>query len=127
MKFNIAAALFSLFAFNAAHATIITNGNFEQGTAGWTTYGDAELASHSASGFYNGAGTVAQDGVRAIVFNNDLFPVTGGLAARSRAGTGFAGAAGPGSAGCGRCPAPQGSLNLPAICNTTRGSHCLSL
>lgn len=80
MKTKLAAALFSLFAINAAHATVLTNGNFEQGATGWTMSGDADLISHSGSGFYNGAGSVAQDGKYAVVFDQGFFELSGWIA-----------------------------------------------
>lgn len=79
MKTKLAAALFSLFAINAAHATAFTNGNFEQGATGWTMSGDADLTSHSGSGFYNGAGSIGQDGKYAIVFDQNFFALTGSV------------------------------------------------
>jgi hypothetical protein len=69
MKSKIAAALFALFAVNAAQADVINNGNFELGSTGWTISGDAALVGQYGGGFNWGGGTVAQDGKYAISFN----------------------------------------------------------
>jgi len=72
MKAKIAAVLFALSSFNAAHANIITNGNFEQGNTGWNGMGNVDLAArHSLYGsdFYFGGGSKAQNGNYAIAFN----------------------------------------------------------
>lgn len=70
MKSKIAAALFALFAVNAAQADVINNGNFELGSTGWTISGNADLVGQYGGGFNWGGGSVAQDGKFAISFNN---------------------------------------------------------
>ena len=70
MKTKLAAALFALFAVTSAQANVITNGNFESGSTGWSSVGNVDLASQYGSGFYFGAGSVAQDGNYAVAFNS---------------------------------------------------------
>jgi len=69
MKSRIAAALFALFAANAAQAAVITNGNFESANTGWTFSGNVALAKQYGAGFYWGGGSVAQNGQYAVAFN----------------------------------------------------------
>lgn len=72
MKAKIAAALFALSSLNAAHANIITNGNFEQGDTGWNGSGNVNLATRYSlygSDFYFGGGSKAQNGNYAVAFN----------------------------------------------------------
>jgi hypothetical protein len=69
MKSKFAAAMFALFAINAAQAAIITNGDFESGATGWTFTGNAGLATQYGGGFYWGGGSVAQNGRYAVAFN----------------------------------------------------------
>ena len=69
MKSKLAAALFALFAVNAAQAAVITNGNFEAGATGWTFTGNVGVATQYGAGFYWGGGSVAQNGKYAVAFN----------------------------------------------------------
>jgi hypothetical protein len=77
MKSSVAAVLFSLFAMHTAQASILTNGDLEQGAAGWSMTGNADDTGHSGAGFYKGGGSVAQNGTRAVVFNNGSTAGTG--------------------------------------------------
>jgi hypothetical protein len=80
MKSKIAAALFALFAIaGTANASVISNGNFEQGLAGWTMTGNAVLATQYGAGFNWGGGSVAQNGTYAISFNGGNLPSTGAI------------------------------------------------
>lgn len=80
MKSKIAIALFALFAIaGTANASVISNGNFEQGLAGWTMTGNAALATQYGAGFNWGGGSVAQNGTYAISFNGGNLPSTGAI------------------------------------------------
>lgn len=80
MKSKIAIALFALFAIgSAANASVITNGNFEDGLTGWTMTGNAVLATQYGAGFNWGGGSVAQNGTYAISFNGGNLPSTGAI------------------------------------------------
>jgi hypothetical protein len=76
-KSLIAAA--ALLAANAAHAGLITNGNFESGLAGWNTSGNVITTSIASSGNYFGAGSIAADGNFLAVFNSGDGPTNGRL------------------------------------------------
>lgn len=80
MKSKIAIALFAVFAFGgAANASVLTNGDFEEGLAGWTMTGNAVLATQYGAGFNWGGGSVAQNGTYAISFNGGDRPSTGAI------------------------------------------------
>jgi hypothetical protein len=61
--------LFGLTAALSAAAAPFTNGNFENDLDGWTTTGNVNTATPAGGAFWFGAGSAAQNGGRAVVFN----------------------------------------------------------
>jgi hypothetical protein len=70
-----AIVLANTLALSHAHATPFTNGNFENGTTGWTYSGNVS----TAAPVYFGAGSVAKDGKTMITFNSGDSPANGWL------------------------------------------------
>lgn len=61
-----------------AAATPIVNGDFESGTTGWTLDGNVDVVGPSGGGFWFGAGSITENGYRAVAFNaGDSAPVGG--------------------------------------------------
>jgi len=61
-----AAIIVNALAFSTVHATPFTNGNFENGTTGWTYSGNVS----TATPVYFGAGSATKDGNTMIAFNS---------------------------------------------------------
>lgn len=66
MKKILAAAALALSFSGAAHANLVTNGNFETGASGWSGAGVVNLASP----VYFGGGSAAANGQWMVVFNS---------------------------------------------------------
>jgi hypothetical protein len=71
MKFvKTIVAILSFAAGVAQAAPILSNGNFESGSTGWTLTGNTTVTASAGGAFWFGAGSTAQDGTRALIFNS---------------------------------------------------------